>query len=326
MTTPGDMAAFVRVVELGGFSAAARELQLTPSALSKLVSRLEARLGVRLLNRSTRALSPTSEGEFYFARSQRILAEIRDAEAEVVRSRERPRGLLRMNVGVAFGLHQLAGAVPLFLARYPEIQLDLTVTDRMVDLFRETADLALRTGPLPDSNLVARKICDLQRIICASPTYLAQHGIPRVPDDLAHHNCIAISASTKLNQWPFQTPKGQQTIAVTGNVIANNAETVLQLGLAGAGIVRLGDNIVSNEIRRGNLIPILTDTHLVEPLPLHAVYPRGSHRSPKVGAMLDFLVEQFGNTPWRLPPAQQNLSPSPRGKRKKLSAQYYRIP
>lgn len=312
-----EMEAFVRVVELGGFSAAGRDLGLTPSALSKLASRLEARLGVRLLNRTTRALTLTAEGEAYFTRSQRILADIRDAEAEVVRSRDRPRGRLRLNVGVAFGLHQLALAVPLFLERYPEIQLDLTVTDRMVDLFKEAADLALRTGPLPDSNLVARKICDLRRVICAAPTYLARHGIPGTPDDLKHHNCIAISASTKLNQWPFQTAKGHCTIPVSGNVIANNAETVLQLGLAGVGIVRLGDNIVGDEIRRGNLVPILTDTHWVEPLPLHAVYPQGRHRSPKVGAMLDFLVEQFGNTPWRLPPAQQNLSPSPRGKGKK---------
>lgn len=296
-----EMEGFVRAVELGGFSAAGRDLGLTPSALSKLVSRLEARLGVRLLNRTTRALTLTAEGESYFTRSQRILADIRDAEAEAVRSRDRPRGLLRMNVGVAFGLHQLARATPLFLERYPEIQLELIVTDRMVDLFKETADLALRTGPLPDSSLIARKICDLQRVICASPTYLARHGIPMTPDDLRDHNCIAINASNKLNQWPFRTAKGRRILPVSGNVIANNAETVLQLGLAGVGIVCLGDNIVGDEIRRGNLIPILTATHWVEPLPLHAVYPQGRHRSPKVGAMLDFLVEQFAGAPWRQP-------------------------
>lgn len=299
-----EMEAFVRAVELGGFSAAARELGLTPSALSKLVSRLEARLGVRLLNRTTRALTLTAEGESYFTRSQRILADIRDAEAEAARARDRPRGLLRMNVGAAFGLHQLARAVPLFLERYPEIQLELAVTDRMVDLTREAADLALRTGPLPDSNLIARKICDLQRVICAAPAYLARCGVPGSSDDLRSHNCIVINTSSRLNQWPFRTAKGRRIIQVSGNLTANNAEAVLQLGLAGAGIVRLGDNIVGDEIHRGNLIPILTDTHWAEPLPLHAVYPQGRQRSPKLGAMLDFLVEQFAGAPWRRKPGR----------------------
>lgn len=294
-----EMAAFVRVIELGGFSAASRDLGLTPSALSKLVSRLEARLGVRLINRSTRALNLTAEGEIYFVRSQRILADMRDAEAEVVRTRDRPRGLLRMNVGVAFGLHQLARVIPLYLERYPEVQLELTVTDRMVDFFKESTDLALRAGQLSDSNLVARKICDLQRVICAAPTYLARHGIPRTPEDLKQHNCIVINTSAKLAQWPFKSGKGQDTISVSGKVSADNAEAVLQLGLAGAGIIRLGDNIIGEELKRGSLVPILTDTHLVEPLPLHAIYPRGRHRSPKVGTMLDFLIEQFSNAPWR---------------------------
>lgn len=305
---PDEMAMFVRIVELSGFSAAGRDLGRTPSALSKAVSRLEARLGVRLLNRTTRALTLTAEGETYFARSQRILADIRDAEAEVVRSRERPRGLLRVNVGVAFGQHQLAQAAPLFLERYPEIRIELSVTDRMVDLVGEKADVALRTGTLPDSSLVARKICDLQRVICAAPAYLARHGMPQTPDDLSQHNCIAISASVKLNEWPFHATRGakgakgtqgKRIIAVSGNVVANNAETVLQLALAGAGIVRLGDNIVGEHLRRGNLIPLLTESHWAEPLPLHAVYPQGRHRSAKVGAFLDFVVEQFAGAPWR---------------------------
>ncbi len=302
---PDEIAAFVRIVELGGFSAAGRDLGLTPSALSKSVSRLEARLGVRLLNRTTRALALTTEGETYFARGKRILADIRDAELEVVRARERPRGLLRVNVGVAFGQHQLAQAAPIFLERYPEISLELTVTDRMVDLVKEKVDLALRVGTLADSGLVARKICDLQRVICATPGYLARHGIPRTPDDLLQHNCIAISASVKLNEWPFHVAKGgkaksgKRIIAVAGNVVANNAETVLQLGLVGAGIVRLGDNIVGEHLREGNLIPLLTDSHWEEPLPLHAIYPHGRYRSAKVGAFLDFVVEQFAAAPWR---------------------------
>ncbi len=296
-----EMFVFVRIVELQGFSAAGRDLGLTPSALSKAVSRLEARLGVRLLNRTTRALTLTAEGETYFARSQRILADIRDAEAEVVRSTGRPRGLLRINAGAAFGQHQLPRALPAFLERYPDIQIELSVTDRMVDLVKETTDLALRTGSLPDSSLVARKICDLHRVICASPAYIARHGIPLTPDDLLNHNCISIKTSAKLNEWSFHAAKGRRVIAVAGNIVANNAETVLQLGLAGAGIIRLGDNIVGEHLRQGDLIPLLADSHRDEPLPLHAVYPHGRHRLPKVAAFLDFLVEQFASAPWRTP-------------------------
>lgn len=295
-----DMTMFVRAVELGGFSAAARDLGMTPSALSKAISRLEVRLGARLLNRTTRALTLTAEGETYFAHSRRILADIREAEAEVSRAKDRPRGLLRVNVGVAIGLHQLAPVVPIFLARYPEVSLEITVTDRVVDLIREKADVALRTGILPDSSLVARRICDLQRVICASPAYLSHRGIPQTPDDLLQHNCIVIDASAKLNEWPFRAARGsRRTITVKGNVVANNAETVLQLALAGAGIVRLGDNIVGEHLGRGRLVPLLADCHAEEPLPFHAVYPQGRHRSAKVGAFLDFVVEQFGNAPWR---------------------------
>lgn len=305
-----EMFVFVRIVELQGFSAAGRDLGLTPSALSKAVSRLEARLGVRLMNRTTRALTLTTEGETYFTRSQRILADIRDAEAEVVRSKGRPRGLLRINVGAAFGQHQLPRALPAFLERYPDIQIELSVTDRMVDLVKETTDLALRTGSLPDSSLVARKICDLHRIICAAPGYLARHGIPLTPDDLLNHNCIPIKTSAKkLNEWSFHAAKGKRVIAVAGNVVANNAETVLQLGLAGAGIIRLGDNIVGEHLRQGDLVPLLTDLHRDEPLPLHAVYPHGRHRLPKVAAFLDFLVEQFAGAPWRASQTKRTMTP-----------------
>lgn len=290
---------FVRSVELGGFSAAARDLQLTPSAISKLVSRLENRLGVRLLNRSTRKLNLTSEGAAFFSRSQRILADIRDAEAEVAQFRTRPRGLLRMNVGVAFGLHQLVASLPAFQERYPEIQIELNVTDRVIDLLKEEADIAIRTGELRDSALRARKICDLHRLICAAPAYLSRHGIPGAPHDLLRHNCIVLRGTTLLNRWPFRGAKGRQVIEVSGNVTANNAETVLQLGILGVGIIRLGDNIVGEEIHRGALIPLLSGHHYAEPLPVHAVYLHKQHRTLKVNAMLEFLLQEFAHAPWR---------------------------
>ncbi|HUP30517.1 MAG TPA: LysR family transcriptional regulator, partial [Usitatibacter sp.] len=218
MSGPTDMAAFVKAVELGGFSIAAREMGLTPSAISKLVTRLEDRLGVRLLNRTTRRLALTPEGEAYFHRTQRILSEIDEAENEVARFRAQPKGLLRINVGTAFGMHQLTPALPDFLARYPEVKVDLTVTDRVVDLIEEGADLGIRLGTLPDSSLVARKICDLERVVCASPAYLRRHGTPKKPEDLLKHNCMSISHSPALRRWPFETRDGVRHIEVGGNV------------------------------------------------------------------------------------------------------------
>ena len=299
MDIPGEMRAFVRSVELGGFSAAARDLDLTPSALSKLVTRLEDRLGVRLMNRTTRKLALTAEGEAYFASAKRILIEIEDAETEVTRFAKCPKGLLRINAGVAFGLHQLAPALPRFLERYPEIEVEIVITDRVIDLMEEGADIAIRSGVLRDSSLTARKICDLQRVICASPGYLKKHGIPRSPLDLLHHNCLSISAAPQLRRWPFTTRNGIETVEVKGNVSANNAETLLQLAATGVGIIRLADVIVSDGIRAGWLTPILTEVHQRELLPLSAVYLPGKHKSPRVAAFVNFLVESFSGAPWR---------------------------
>lgn len=301
MSIPTDMAAFVRAVELGGFSVAARELGLTPSAISKLVTRLEDRLGVRLLNRTTRRLALTPEGEAYFHRTQRILADIDEAENEVARFRAHPKGLIRINVGTAFGMHQLTPALPEFLARYPEVQVDLTVTDRVVDLIEEGADLGIRLGALADSSLVARKICDLERVVCAAPAYLRKHGTPKKAEDLLRHNCLNISYAPALRRWPFETREGVRHLEVTGSVSANTAESLLQLALLGVGVIRLSDAIVGAAIRDGRLTALLQDIHHAEPLPLHAVYPQGRHRSPRVAAMIDFLVERFGSAPWRAP-------------------------
>lgn len=299
MSVPSDMTAFVRAVELGGFSVAARELGLTPSAISKLVTRLEDRLGVRLLDRTTRKLALTPEGEAYFQRSQRILHDITEAENEVASFRAQPRGLLRVNVGTAFGMHQLAPALPEFLSRHPEIRVELTITDRVVDLIEEGADIAIRLGTLGDSSLVARKICELERVICAAPLYLERHGTPRTPDELLDHNCLNVAYAPNLQRWPFTVAGGVRHIEVHGNVSANNADTLLQLALLGVGVIRLSDAIVGEAIGAGRLVPLLADSHYSEPLPLHAVYPQGRHRSPRVAAMVEFLLERFGDAPWR---------------------------
>lgn len=294
------MLAFARSVELGGFSAAARDLRLTPSAVSRLVTRLEDRLGVRLLNRTTRKLALTPEGEAYLQRSLRILSDIAEAEAEVAEFRTRPRGWLRVNVGTAFGMHALLPALPEFLARHPEVEVDLTVTDRVVDLMEDGADLGIRSGMLADSSLVARKICDLDRVIVASPAYLRRRGTPRRPDDLAAHNCLRLANFPALWRWPFDTSSGVREVEVSGSVMANSAETVLHLARLGTGIARVTDVVAGEALRSKELVPVLADSHHAEPLPLHVVWPQGRHRSPKVAAMVEFLVEKFASAPWRM--------------------------
>ncbi|ABD68955.1 transcriptional regulator, LysR family [Rhodoferax ferrireducens T118] len=293
MDRSAEMTAFVRAVETGGFTAAAREIGLTPSALSKLVTRLEDRLGARLLQRTTRRLQLTSEGEAFYARARPILLAMDEAEAEVSQAGLSPRGLLRLQCGTAFGMHQLARTIPHFQALYPDVQLDITISDRPPADMKEGIDLTIRTGPLDDSSMVARRICTLERVICAAPSYLALHGTPRTPDDLQRHNCLWISNLPALRRWPFDTEDGIRVVHIGGNVVANNAETVLQLAVAGVGITRLTNVIVSAAIARRELVPILTDWHHVEPVPLFASYPSGRNLAPKVRAMVDFLVDFF---------------------------------
>jgi DNA-binding transcriptional LysR family regulator len=288
----------VRVVEHQSFSAAATILDLTPSAVSKLISRLEDRLGVRLLRRTTRRLALTPEGELYFARARQILTDIEEAEVEVAKSRGSPRGRLHVNTNTGFGVHQLAPALPEFLMRYPDIEVELSITDRLVDLIAEHADVTIRAGQIGDMALTARKIVDFERTICAAPAYLKQHGVPRTPADLANHVCILIAAQTS-NRWPFRTRDGIEDIAIVPRVTSDNADVALGLAIEGGGIVRLADIIVGEPIRRGLLVPLLTDLHHVEPLPLNALYLAGRHRLPKVRVFLDFLVEKFGSAPWR---------------------------
>lgn len=293
------MDAFVRAVKTGGFSAAARQLNLTPSALSKLVTRLEDRLGARLLHRTTRRLQMTAEGESFYVRARAILMAMDEAEAEVVEAGDRPRGLLRLHCGSAFGMHQLNPVIPRFQEQHPEVELDITVSDQESVAMDDSFDLAIRIGRLDESSMVARRICNMERLICAAPSYLARHGMPQTPDDLQQHNCLWISSLPALRRWPFDTDEGIRVVPVSGNVVANNAETVLQLAIAGVGITRLADVMVGEAITAGKLIPILREWNHVEPVPLYATYPSSRNLSPKVRAMVDFLVAEFASAPWR---------------------------
>jgi len=301
MDAASDLRVFVRVLDRGSFSAAAKDLGLTPSAVSKLMSRLEDRLGARLLERSTRRLVLTPEGEAFLARARRIVADIAEAEAEVMRLRGAPRGTLRINAGTAFGLHQLAPALADFLARYPEIDIDLSITDRFVDLIEEQADITVRSGHIPDGPFIQRKIADLERVICAAPAYLSRRGTPRVAADLRAHDCIVV-AGPGLDRWPFRTRAGIDVVAVRPRVTTDDAEAALRLAIEGAGIIRMSEVIVSDSLRRGELVPLLTDTHHVEPFPLNALYPVGRNKLPRVAVFIDFLIERFAKAPWRLRP------------------------
>jgi DNA-binding transcriptional LysR family regulator len=286
------MEAFVRSVERGGFSSAARELRVTPSTLSKLVTRLERALGARLLNRTTRKLTTTAEGELFLTRCRRILAEMEDAENEVGRSRERPRGKLRLHIGVGVATHCVAPALPRFTERYPEVQVELIIEDRDFDLVREGIDISVRPGPPGDPSLVAKKIGDFERIVCASRAYLSRHGTPRTPHDLARHRCISLTLPGR-SQWPFDTPAGRCTLQITPSLSTNNNDAALQLALMGIGIVHLNDFIVGEDLRRGRLVRVLPEYHCAERVPMHALYPRDRHRLPRVAATLDFLAESF---------------------------------
>lgn len=297
---PNDMNAFVRVVEKGSFAAAAADLALTPSAVSKIVTRTEQRLGVQLMTRTTRRIALTAEGETYYRRCRDILAAIESAEAEVATAGGSLQGAIRVSASTSIGRYQIAPILPDFLARHPGIEIVLNATDRQVDLVAEHIDVAIRTGALADSTLVARRIAEAGRIICASPAYLAKHGTPAVPGDLVSHNCLLVTNFAHLSRWPFYTPEGINRLAVSGDVTSDSSDVLLELALEGHGIIRSLEVLAARYIRDGRLVPLLTDVHVGEPSPVWAVTPAGRNRVPRVRAFLDYLVERLGAEPWML--------------------------
>jgi DNA-binding transcriptional LysR family regulator len=289
----GELEVFTRVVELGGFSAAARAFRMTPSAVSKLVGRLEARLGARLVNRSTRKLQLTPEGTAFYERGVRILADIDAAEREAAAGAA-PRGRLHVNSNVPFGMHHLLPIVPDFLARYPGLALDLSLTDTVVDLLEERADVAIRTGPLKQSRLVARKLGESRMIVVASPDYLQRHGEPLTPADLESHNRLGFRFLRHIEGWPFRgIGGGSIAVPPLGNALVGDGETLRNLVLAGLGIGRLAAFHVGPDIAAGRLVPLLEAYDAGVNEPVHAVYlGQGGHLPARVRAFLDFLVER----------------------------------
>jgi DNA-binding transcriptional LysR family regulator len=294
-----EMAIFQRVAERGSFAGAADDVGLSPSAVAKLVTRLETRLGVRLINRTTRRLSLTTEGEIYLERAREILAAIETAEAEISSARLSPRGHLRVHAFPFIAVRHLAPVLPDFLIHYPQITFDFMVTNRVVDIIGENIDISLRMGALNDSALIARKIVSLPRIVCASPSYLARHGRPTKPADLADHACLNLSRNPGSATWPFRVDGKLVQVEVNGPVSADSTAMLLGLAVQGAGILRLSEHVVAEAIQKGELEPLMQKVHDPEQYPLWALLPPGRNQAPKVKAFLDFLVDRLGSAPWR---------------------------
>ena len=286
-----EMSVFVRVAQEGSFSAAARRLDLTPSAVSKQIGRLEERLGARLFNRTTRQISLTDVGQAFFARADRILGDLAEAERAVTDMAGNPRGLLRVSVPVAFGRMHLAPRLPSFLAANPEVQIDLTLNDRFADLVEEGFDLALRIGELADSSLIARKLAPNRRIAVAAESYLEAHGRPQRPPDLVDHNCLTYTYRAQRHDWEFHGPQGREQVRVSGNLEANDAGALREALLAGLGIALLPLWLVGEDIRDGRLEVVLPDYPAPDSA-IYAVYAPGRFLSPKVRRFVDFLVEE----------------------------------
>jgi DNA-binding transcriptional LysR family regulator len=287
----GEIEVFVRVVERGTLTEAARTLGMTPSAVSKLISRLEDRLGARLINRTTRKLQITPEGAVFYENGVRILAEIEAAEREVAAGAV-PRGRLRVNCNVPFGQHYLLPLLPKFLALHSEIAVDVSLTDRVVDLLEERADVAIRAGPLRDSRLVARKLWQSRMVIVGSPAYLERHGQPRAPANLDGHNCLDFCFTRLVEGWPLLDGDGRMTsITPRGNALVSDGEAMRLMALAGLGLGRLSRYHVQRDINAGTLVPVLEDFNPGDEEPLHAIYVgQGGHLPARVRAFLDFLA------------------------------------
>jgi DNA-binding transcriptional LysR family regulator len=282
---------FVRAVELGGFSLAARALRMTPSAISKLVARLERRLGARLINRSTRKLL-TSEGQAFLERAHRVLADLDEAERAVTAGAV-PRGLVRVNCNVPFGLHRLLPLVPRFTAAHPEVRLDIALTDRVIDLMDERADVAIRVGSMRPSQLMARKLGQSRMAVVAAPTYLARRGVPQTPYDLDAHNCIAFNFARHVDEWSFVVDGTRVSLPARGDVVAGDGEISRRLALAGQGVTRLSLFHIRPDIKAGRLVPMLEAYNPGDVEEVNVVYVGHGGRLPaRVRALIDFLAEE----------------------------------
>ncbi|MHC5351101.1 LysR family transcriptional regulator [Pseudomonas sp. A46] len=289
-----DMRVFVVVVEAGGFSAAAQRLNIAKSVVSRRMGGLERHLECRLFNRTTRRLSLTETGLDYFERAQRILGDLAEAEEATRSLQTELRGRLRLAAPMSFGLKYLTPALNAFMQAHPGLEVELDLNDRYVDLVNEGYDLTLRIGRLPDSTLVARELGPCPHAVCASPGYLADHGTPRVPEDLREHQVLGYKNRASGSQWQFRVEGEWRSVVVRPRLIVNNGEALVQAAVDGLGLVSLPRFLLEENLAAGRLIEVLADY----PLPasqIYAVCPPGRRLPAKVRAFIDFLVVRFSS-------------------------------
>jgi len=291
-----EMRTFTAVVDAGSFVGAADALALSKAAVSRHMNELEARLGVRLLHRTTRRLSLTPEGEVFVARCRDLLASLEEAEGEITSRSDSASGLLRINVPVTFGIRCLAPLWGGFCARHPQVNLDVTLADRVVDLVEEGYDMAVRIGTLSSSSLVSRQLTTTRLLVCASPNYLAEQGTPAHPAELPDHSVIAYSYWSDGDEWSFQGADGTLKVRTRASISTNNGDTCRAAALAGQGIVLQPDFVVGDDIRAGRLVELFPN-YSAGNLGVHAVYPSRRYIAPKVRALITFLIEHLDQIP-----------------------------
>jgi len=289
------MAVFAKVVDSASFAAAARHFGMSPAMVSKHVQTLEERLGVRLLNRTTRRVNATEAGQDYYDRAVRILAEMEDAEAAAGDMQTSPRGHLRVTVPVSFGTHMIAPAVADYLVSYPDVSIDLSLDDPYVDLLEKRFDLGIRFGHLANSSLIARKLYALETHLCAAPAYLEKNGAPHAPADLAKHRCLIYTLSAPENVWSFVDRNGKEEVAhISGRFQANSGDVLLQPALRGCGLLLAPDYLVEDHLKAGRLVRIMPG-YTTHETPVYAVYP-SRNLSAKARTFVDFLAARFGGS------------------------------
>jgi DNA-binding transcriptional LysR family regulator len=290
---------FVEVVRKEGFARAAESLDTSPANVTRYISDLESHLQTRLLNRSSRKMSLTPSGEALFERARSILEEVQEAEAIVSSAALHPRGVLRINAPLSFGVLQLAHLWPKFMQQHPDVQLDISLIDRVVDIVEEGYDMAIRISRAGSASNVARKLATSRNIVCASPDYLARRGMPRAPADLQQHECIVYSYNPTGDEWQFSDEAGKpHPVKVRGAMHTNNGDTARAAALGGMGIIWQPSFLIGADLREGRLVPVLPGYRLPD-IDVLAVYPSRRHLSAKVRAMIDFLVREFeGTPPW----------------------------
>ena len=285
-----SMTAFVRAAELGGFAPAATALGISPTMVGLHVRALETRLGSRLLNRTTRRQSLTEVGRLYYERCRQILADIEDADQTASLLRAAPRGCLRVNAPVSYGVHALTPVLTEYLASYREVEVELAVNNRVIDLVDEGFEVAFRVGVLPDSNLVARPLAPYQLVMCASPAYLAEHGEPRNPRDLLRHNCLLFERWGAPRHWSFTNG---ENIEVSGTFRTDSGESLRVAAKRGLGVIQQPSVLVDEDLRDGRLVRVLPE-HDLPALPIHLVYLPDRRPTPKLRTFIDFVLARLG--------------------------------